>query len=250
MKFKNIFITGANRGIGYEFARQFVSSSDPPQVIFATYRSANSLQELKDLQEASKKTKVVLIKMDVTDPEEIEVARQIVETNVGEEGLDLLINNAGICEVTPYDGITVESLEKHFKTNAVAPLLITKALTPLLEKAAVQQNGYKAAVLNISAALGSMGLTGTIPFEVNVSTYKISKAAFNMAMRVSSLPLKEKGILIVIMCPGWVKTDMGNRDMAELTPEESISAMIKTIESVTEKDHGTFVDRFGKTIPF
>ncbi|XP_042906865.1 C-signal [Parasteatoda tepidariorum] len=253
MKYKNIFITGANKGIGYEFIRQFISNDDPPSIIFATYRNASTLQDLKTLQEKSEITKVVLIKMDVNDPEEIEIARQIVEANVGEEGLHLLINNAGISEMLPIDQVTIENIEKHIKTNTIAPLMITTVMRPLLEKSAFQEDGHRAAILNISSTLGSIELTGTTLYswvDPMVPAYKMSKAALNMAMRVSSIALKEKGILVVMMCPGWVKTDLGNKEKAELTPEESISAMIKTIGELNADHHGTFIDRFGKPIPF
>jgi len=245
MKLGNVLVTGANRGIGYEFVRQLLSRDDPPPFLFATYRNAKTLEDLKTLQDSTVKTKVILIKMDVTDPEEVEIARQIVEANVGEEGLHLLINNAGICEILPYCQITAEHMERHFKANAVGPVLVARAMLPFMKKAAASKDGCKVAILNIGALLGSITNTGT-EFDLGILSYKMSKAALNMAMKIFATGVKDKGVLIVTMCPGWVKTDMGNKAMAELTPEESISAMLTTLEKLDETHHGAFMDRFGK----
>lgn len=70
-----------------------------------------------------------------------------------------------------------------------------------------------------------------------------------MAMRVIASSVRDKGILVLLMCPGWVKTDMGS-DRAQLTPEESISAMLETLPNLDETHHGCFMDRFGNNYPF
>uniref|UniRef100_A0A2L2YDE2 C-factor n=1 Tax=Parasteatoda tepidariorum TaxID=114398 RepID=A0A2L2YDE2_PARTP len=250
MKIGNVFITGANRGIGYEFVRQLILREDPPKIIFATYRSGSTVLDLKALQDNAVRTKLILIKMDVNAPEEIEVAKKIVEANTGDEGLHLLINNAGIFEILPLEHMTVENLEKHFKTNTVGPMMLSKVMQPFLEKAVLKNDGYKVVLLSISSLLGSITNTGNNFFDLNVPSYKISKAALNMAMKILASTLKDKGILVAMINPGWVKTDMGNRDLAEITPEESISAMLKTLEQINRDHHGAFIDRFGKTIPF
>ncbi|GBM38209.1 hypothetical protein AVEN_8272-1 [Araneus ventricosus] len=76
------------------------------------------------------------------------------------------------------------------------------------------------------------------------------QAALNMAMRVAAAKVKDKGILIVMMCPGWVKTDMGGRERAVLEPEESIADMLKTLSTLKESHHGIYMDRLGTPYPF
>lgn len=71
-----------------------------------------------------------------------------------------------------------------------------------------------------------------------------------MAMRAIAENIKDKGILVVNVCPGWVKTDMGQQDRGEIEPEESIADMIRILDKLNETHHGAFIDRFGTKIPF
>ncbi|GBO33282.1 hypothetical protein AVEN_155581-1, partial [Araneus ventricosus] len=80
--------------------------------------------------------------------------------------------------------------------------------------------------------------------------HSISLAALNMAMRVAAANAKDKGILVVMMCPGWVKTDLGGRDRGIMEPEESIATMINTLSTLDETHHGIFMDREGIPRPF
>ncbi|KAF8772041.1 C-factor-like [Argiope bruennichi] len=257
MKIESVLVTGANRGIGLEFVRQLSQLSDPPSFIFATYRNTDSLQDLKEIEESSKKSKLILIKMDVTRPEEIEVAKKLIEDTVGERGLNLLINNAGVAQVQMFPNVTPENLEFHFKVNTEGPLLVLQAMLPSLEKAAQLKgeggamSASRAAVLNMTSMAGSITNAGVVFTEdLAVPSYKISKAALNMAMRVAAAKVKDKGVLIVMMCPGWVKTDMGDRSRAILEPEESIADMLKTLSTLNESHHGSYMDRLGNLYPF
>ncbi|XP_035218473.1 C-factor-like [Stegodyphus dumicola] len=190
--------------------------------------------------------------MDVTLQEELEVARTIVEEIVGDRGLTLLINNAGILQREAFPYVTPENLELHFRVNTVAPLMVLQTMLPLLEKAAsFHSDGMsirKAAVLNISSTLGSITNAGFAK-ELKVPGYQISKAALNMAMRVTAASIREKGILVIMMCPGWVKTDMGGPD-AQLTPDESVGAILKTLTTLNEIHHGILMDKTGNECPF
>ncbi|GFY45229.1 uncharacterized protein TNIN_92791 [Trichonephila inaurata madagascariensis] len=173
-------VTGANRGIGLEFVRQLIDLTEPPRHIFATYRNADSLKELKEIEESSIKTQVILIKMDVTDAEEVGVAKSIIENTVGERGLNLLINNAGVAKMQPFPTITSENLEFHFKVNTEGPILILQTMLPSLEKAAKFYGGgmsaSRAMVLNISSMVGSICNTGVnFTHDLAVPGYKISK---------------------------------------------------------------------------
>ncbi|GFR18843.1 uncharacterized protein TNCT_284321 [Trichonephila clavata] len=255
MEVESVLVTGANRGIGLEFVRQLVELPKPPRFVFATYRDWNTVEALKKIRDAFKETQVILIKMDIRQADQIESARKIIEDMVGDKGLNLLINNAAALRWVGFPEITEEDLLFHFSTNTVGQVMVLKAMLPLLQRAANYKSGgmnaSRAAALNISAKGGSIEqLTEQTPKEfLQIMGYRTSKAALNMAMRVVALTVKGTGILVVNMCPGWVKTDMGTeRAYLELT--ESISSMLKTLPQLNESHHGTFLDRNGKTIPF
>ncbi|GFS93666.1 uncharacterized protein NPIL_176161 [Nephila pilipes] len=255
MEVDSVLVTGANRGIGLEFVRQLVALPKPPRFVFATYRDRNSVEALKKIRETTKGTQVLLIKMDIREADQIEAARKIVEDMVGDRGLNLLINNAGALKWTGFPEITEEDLLFHFSTNTVGPVMVLKEMLPLLQRAATQKSAgmsvSRAAVLNISSMGGSItSLTEQTPKEfLKVMGYRTSKAALNMAMKVVALTVKEKGVLVVNMCPGWVKTDMGS-ERADLEVTDSISTMLKTLSQLDESHHGAFLDRKGETIPF
>ncbi|XP_054717125.1 C-factor-like [Uloborus diversus] len=255
MEVGSVLITGANRGIGLEFVRQFIQIPNPPRFVFATYRSEDKAQTLKDLQKQSKISQVVLIKLDITNPTNLREARCIIAEKVGDIGLTLLINNAGVSKPLPFPQITEENLNYHFTTNTVGPIMLFQMMLPLLQRAAARKPSSKlavsrAAVLNISSMVGSITRTG-VEFlkDLAVPGYKISKAALNMSMRVIASNVKEQGILVVMMCPGWVKTDMGT-EHAEITAEESISTILKTLQKLDDSHHGAYMDRFGKPYSF
>ncbi|GIY31576.1 uncharacterized protein CDAR_595991 [Caerostris darwini] len=255
MEVETVLVTGANRGIGLEFVKQFVQLPNPPRLIFATYRDENTIQDLKQIKDESEKTQVVLIKMDITKEKEIEDAKKIVEDIAGDKGLNLLINNAGVAKLQGFPDITQDNLLFHFTTNTVGPVMILKAIYPLLQKAAALKssgmNVSRSAVLNISAELGSISQLkpSDDKFSLMPLGYRTSKVALNMAMRVIALTVQDQGILVVSMCPGWVKTDMGS-PIAMLEVSESISDMMKTMSQLNETHNGSFLDRKGKTIPF
>ncbi|GFQ75251.1 uncharacterized protein TNCT_586441, partial [Trichonephila clavata] len=180
MKIESVMVTGANRGIGLEFVRQLIDLSEPPRYIFATYRNADSLKELKEIEESSIKTQVILIKMDVTDNEEVSVVKSIIESTVEERGLNLLINNAGVAQTQAFPTITSENLEFHFKVNTEGPILILQTMLPSLEKAAKfhgeGMSASRAMVLNISSELGSICNTSVnYLHDLDDAGYKISK---------------------------------------------------------------------------
>ncbi|KAG8197490.1 hypothetical protein JTE90_007229 [Oedothorax gibbosus] len=253
MKIESILVTGANRGIGLEMIRQFIKLDDAPKFIFATYRNPDTLQDLKDVKNSTTKSKVILIKLDITSAEDIAVTKKIVEDTVGDRGLNLLINNAGVMKAEPFPCMTPENLELHFKANCVAPVMILQSLFPLLEKAVKVSSipgchVSKAAAINLTSRTGSIQRTGENNYTADlvVPGYKISKAALHMAMRVIAASVREKSVLVVNMCPGWIKTEMGG----ELEVDESMADMVKTFPKLSASHHGSFIDRFGKEYSF
>ncbi|CAL1296286.1 unnamed protein product [Larinioides sclopetarius] len=258
MEIESVLVTGANRGIGLELVKQLVQLPKTPKFVFATYRDESSTQDLKNIKDSSKESHVVLIKMDITKAEDIQNARRIIEDSVGEKGLNLVINNAGAAKYQSFNDITEENMLFHFTTNTVGPLLVLKEMLPLLQKSAANiTDGLsvsRSAVLNISSLAGSMTmLSPSSPLGTDylkIMGYRVSKAALNMTMKIAALTLtKETGILLLNMCPGWVRTEMGT-DRAMIDVWDSVSDIIKTLPTLNDSHHGTFLDRHGNTIPY
>lgn len=128
----SILITGANRGLGLEFVKQFLSSVPTPKHIIATCRQPDKADQLKTVANGSNGT-VHVVKLDVKDYAQYDQVVKQVGDIVGEDGIDLLINNAGIAIRAGLDDITPEKMIENFEINSVTPLIFTKALLPLLK---------------------------------------------------------------------------------------------------------------------
>ncbi|CAG2179673.1 unnamed protein product, partial [Oppiella nova] len=137
-----------------------------------------------------------------------------VEAIVGDQGLDTLINNAGMGVPGSLDSVTAEDMLKNFEVNSVAPLMLTKALLPLLKVSAARG---KTSVINISSSIGSMSVEVPEIYTREIYPYCTSKAALNMITKRLSVDLKPHGIHVISICPGHLKTDMGGPNGAEVS---------------------------------
>ena len=126
MLIKTVLVTGANRGLGLEFVRQFLSSSTPPEHLVATYRDPNTSRDLLEL--AKTESSLHAIQLDVTNSKAFPDLVSQLEKLFGTSGLNLLINNAGYkeSELRDLDSVTEEQMVKHFRVNCVAPLLLSR----------------------------------------------------------------------------------------------------------------------------
>ncbi|XP_071398309.1 C-signal [Centroberyx affinis] len=249
-KCKSVLITGSSRGLGLQMVKDLAKSSDRPATIIATARNPTAST---DLQELSKTYPGVhTVTLDVVSQRSISSALEEVRSIVGSEGLNCLINNAAINMRTTIDTVTADAMMKCYQSNTVAPLFITKAFLPLLRTAAAQSTGmgiHRAAVINISSSLGSIECNWGDGAAYKSYDYRASKAALNMVTRCLAADLESDGILCMSLHPGWVKTDMGGPD-ATLTVEESVSAVLAVIASLTDKDHGGFKNYSGNNLPW
>ncbi|XP_037040633.1 C-factor-like isoform X2 [Bradysia coprophila] len=245
MNYSTVLITGANRGIGLELVKQMASLSDPPTHIFATSRHPDKATILNEL--ASKSSNIHVIECDVKNEESVAQLVSQVACHVGSNGLSLLINNAAIAFKHSLSTVNVHDLMDNYHVNAVAPLMITKQMLPLLKLSA--ENGRKTLVVNISSTLGSIAKYRKICVGDYQYTYRASKAALNMITRCLWVELKESKISVVAICPGWVQTDMGAPD-ADLTPTESVAGLLSTINHLNEEDGGKFFTFDGKPNPW
>jgi NAD(P)-dependent dehydrogenase (short-subunit alcohol dehydrogenase family) len=214
---KTVLITGANRGLGLEFARQY---SEAGWSVVGTARSPEKAVELRGLE-------VRVLQLDVTDP--ASVAGLAAELQ--NQPIDLLINNAGYANkgAKGFEDLSFEGVERVIAVNTIGPMRVTQALLPNLRL------GKAKKIVHITSGLGSIG--------ENVSGgyygYRESKAALNMFNRSLAADYREEGFICVVMSPGWVRTDMGGPE-APLSPEDSIRGMRKVIDGLTIEDSGTF----------
>lgn len=218
-----VLITGANRGLGLEFARQY--STDGWDVI-GTAREPNEATELKDLG-------VRLEQLELRDLEAV----VSFGPRVGDR-LDLLIANAGTWK--PEQATTAEdgrAWAEMLTSNTIAPYLLAKAV---LEQVAAARGKMVA----ISSGLGSIAESsgGYVP-------YRASKAALNMAWRQLAIEGRPLGVAAAVLDPGWVKTRMGGPN-APSTPEESIGDMRRIIDGLTLDRSGGFYRRDGSAEPW
>ncbi|XP_034391287.1 C-factor [Cyclopterus lumpus] len=259
MHFKNcgsVLVTGASRGLGLQVVGSLASGDFSPGKIIATTRSPASAQKLQEL--AEKHPNIHIITLDVVNQESIDHSVEEVGQLVQEEGLNCLINNAGINVVADFQTATAEMMIENFHTNAVAPLMITKAFQPLLKRAALRGGAggvgsmgiQRAAVINMTSLLGSVELNwGERANNFKWYPYRTSKSALNMVSRCMAVDLEPDGILCMAVHPGWVRTDMGGSE-APLSPEESVSSLLTVIGGLTEKDHGSFLNFTGEILPW
>lgn len=240
MSYANIFITGANRGIGLELVRQYASKETTKQ-IFASCRSELKSTELKQL--AAKNDKVKILELDVKDYDKYEKVVDQVTADVGADGLNLLINNAGIHIKANFHDAKREDMLEVYEVNVVAPLLLTRALTPLLQASA--KAGFKTLVANISSKVGSIADNTS----GQMYAYRTSKAALNQVTKSLSIQFKEENIIAASIHPGWVQTDMGGPN-APIDAKTSVENMIQTLEDINLEQAGLLLNYDGTVIPF
>ena len=221
-------ITGANRGLGAEFTRQLLEQSDEGYIV-ATYRSDPG--ELVEIAERFPK-RLCALKLDVTDKN---CANQIQEA-LPDKAIDLLIHNAGI-----YPGrgrmASTEEWSKGFLVNCIAPIELTQSLAENLSL------GIQKRVAFVSSKMGSI--------EDNSSggsyAYRSTKAALNAAAKSLAIDLAPRQISVLILHPGWVKTDMGGPS-ALIDRKTSIEGMLTQIRNLALKESGSFVSYDGSPV--
>ena len=221
-------ITGANRGLGLEFARQLSQRKDDTKIL-ATAREPEKATELQRLVHD-------VYPLDVADPKSIEK----LADHLKDQPIDVLINNAGVSSKTnSIATLDADDMRTAFAVNAIGPMLVTKVALKNLRA------GSRKIVFNITSQLGSIANNkGGSSYA-----YRGSKAALNMMTVSLSNELKKEGFTCVVAHPGWVQTDMGGAN-APLKPEQSIAGLLKIIDGLKAEDSGKFFNYDGKTLPW
>ena len=229
----NVLVTGANRGIGLEFTRQLLERGDR---VIAACRQPGRAHALDELA-GEHPGRLQLVPLDVSDVASHRALLGELPLLLGEGGrLHLVIHNAGVLPSGERLGQLEEAvLIDALKTNATGPLLLSQSLAPHLA------DGSK--IAHLSSVLGS--ITATDAFST--PSYRISKAAQNMVTRLLAAALRERGITVLALHPGWVQTEMGGSG-AQVTPGDSARGLLKVIDGATLADSGGFIDWQGQGI--
>ncbi len=210
-------VTGANRGLGLETARELARKG--LQVVLTSRKLEKAEKAAQSLQ--AEGLEVIPFELDVTQRASILKLRDFIADQVGR--LDVLVNNAGVLmdHATPGEfsdanafRIDVDLIRQTMETNVYGPYQLCQALIPLMKK-----NGY-GRVVNLSSGMGQLSeMNGGWP------AYRISKTSINVVTRVFSQEMAGTNVLVNSVCPGWVKTDMGGPE-AERTLEEGAETIV------------------------
>jgi NAD(P)-dependent dehydrogenase (short-subunit alcohol dehydrogenase family) len=219
-----ILVTGANRGIGLEFARQY--AADKAEVI-ACCRNPAGAGTLKALG-------VTVMELDVAKADS---ATRLADALNGKP-IDILINNAGVYGPKMQSAVECdyEGIVETFRINSLGPLMVSQALRANLLKG----RDKKLAVL--TSKMGSISDSSG-----GVIAYRASKAALNMIFHAVAKSWARDGVAVAILHPGWVKTDMGGPD-AMIGAEESVRGLRARIAELDRRNSGRFLDYQGKEI--
>jgi NAD(P)-dependent dehydrogenase (short-subunit alcohol dehydrogenase family) len=223
----NVAITGAGRGIGLELVKQYADAGDR---VFALCRSPEKAEALNALAAASG-GKVSVHKMDVSDDASVKAAA----ADTGDGAIDILLNVAGVVggEKQGLEDQAWDDWQDAFNVMIIGPLRVMQAFLPRF--------GDRAKVINITSQLAA----STWPYG-GYYAYGAAKAGLNRMMRSVALDVRDRGIVIGLVHPGWVQTDMGGA-AAEITPEESASGIRTLTAEWTLDQSGDFKKWNGET---
>lgn len=235
-----ILVTGANRGLGLEFVRQYAADG---WTVIACCRNPDSAAELQSLA-ASNNTTTTIEQLDVTDFAAVDALGQ----KYVDVPIDVLLNNAGIIGPIPiaehikrqhFGSMDYDVWNEVLRVNTLAPLKMAEVF---LDNVAASEQKK---IVTISSTVGSIG-SMTVP----AIAYASSKSALNRAMTIIAGNLKKRGIIVAMYCPGYVKTRMDTYGYATVEIVDSIAALRPMIADLTIEQTGCFRGHDGRTIPW
>ena len=218
---KSALITGANKGIGLEFVRQLKNKG---YYIFGCCRNPTAANELRELADE-------IIQLDVTNDNDIASLKRTLNNRP----IDLLVNNAG---TSGAQGVTIGNVDREnfinvLNVNCISVVKLSDALLPNIE------SSQEKSILVISSRMGSISDNDS----GRSYAYRASKAALNSAMRSFAIDAKDKGINVMLIHPGWVKTDMGGVN-GLIDVQTSVEGMIQQAEKLFPQSHAEVLQRF------
>lgn len=230
----SVLVTGANRGLGMEFAKQY--SADGWRV-FACCRSPEAAKGLNELARASE-GRLSVHPLDVSRRDSVSSLAEVLRA----EPIDILLNNAGVYgdeEHADFGKIDDAGWAAAFSVNVMGPMRMVEAF---LENVA---RSDRKVIAFLSSKMGSISENTSGGSYI----YRSSKAALNAVVKSLSLDLKDRGVIAVALHPGWVQTDMGGEN-APTPPRESIRGMRRVLEGLRGKDSGGFLSYEGAAVPW
>jgi NAD(P)-dependent dehydrogenase (short-subunit alcohol dehydrogenase family) len=242
-------IPGANSGIGYETALRAASSSKY-HVIMGSRSTSLGEKALEAIKSATKSSNLSLQQLDITDDSSIAAAVSATEKQFGR--LDVLINNAGVYSAAKTHA---ERLRQNIGVNAIGTALVTEAFTPLLLKSSDPRIVYISSILGSITEMAEDGRFAKVP---DAESYRVSKAAMNMVAMCDHVNLKDKGVKVHVICPGYVMSNLGcnsEEDRAKRLatnpgdPKDSAETIMGAVEGKRDEYVARWFDKEG-TIPW
>jgi NAD(P)-dependent dehydrogenase (short-subunit alcohol dehydrogenase family) len=230
----SVLITGANRGMGLEWARQYARQE---WTVYATCRDPDAADDLMAIAAAHEGTTVQ--RLDVSDPDSVAALAQALAG----WPIDVLVNNAGVY-LEGFESVGIEALSyahwaQTFAANTMGPVRVSAALLGSLGRS---ERGLVVAISSHMGSINEIGSPGSY-------FYRSSKAALNAAMKGVSLELRPKGIGVLLLHPGWVRTRMGGPH-ATITPEQSVQGMRRLVGRFDLSQTGRFLRYDGAELPW
>jgi NAD(P)-dependent dehydrogenase (short-subunit alcohol dehydrogenase family) len=215
----SVLITGANRGIGLEFAKQY--AHDGYRVFAAARNVSPALRTL-----AENNGRVSVHKLELTDPKSIRALADELQS----EAIDVLINNAGWMGPAQQrlGSIDYDGLLETLRVNAIAPLQLAEAFVEHVARS------DRRLMVALTSGMGSISDSSG-----GYYAYRASKAALNMSFHNLGLDLKHRGVIAIVINPGWVQTDMGGKQ-APTKVDDSVAMMRQVFDGLTLDDTGSF----------
>ena len=230
---KKILVTGANRGLGLGLVKKFLKNNEK---VICTTRNISKSKELILCKEKYNDN-LEICELDLLNKD----SPNILSNFLGDETIDLFINNAGVIghSAQHFKSVSLNHWLEVLKVNLIAPLLITQSIIKNIEKSSERK------IYFISSKVGSI--------EDNKSggmyIYRSSKTALNQVVKSLSIDLKPLGISVISLHPGWVRTEMGGPN-ALISVEESVNGMVDVIYNTSIVNSGEFINYDGTRLPW
>ncbi|SNS00040.1 NAD(P)-dependent dehydrogenase, short-chain alcohol dehydrogenase family [Methylobacillus rhizosphaerae] len=230
----NVLITGASRGLGLEFTKQYAQAG---WHVLAGCRNPENAEDLLQLATHFKDL-ISVHKLNVGNFHQIDE----LAASLDNQPLDILINNAGIYPDSPnqnFSDADYDAWLESFRINSLAPVKMAQAFTPHLKQGRIKK------LINMTSKMGSIADNTSGGSYL----YRSSKAALNAISKSLSIELAKDGITTLVLHPGWVLTDMGGPN-ALINAEQSVSGLRQVIDRATLADAGKFIAYDGQEIPW
>ena len=227
-----ILVTGANRGLGFEFVEQYLNEGND---VIATYRNENSSMDLIEM--GDERSNLKLLQLDVSSNKSLNSFAE----NLGDSPIDIFINNAGVYgpRNSSFGNVDEENWIPAIKINAIAPILLTQLIIKNI------RSGADKKLIYITSKMGSIDDNK----GGGAYVYRSSKTALNAVVKSLSVDLENEGIVVALIHPGWVKTDMGGPN-ALIERDTSVRGMTEVISNLDITSTGNFYNYDGSIIPW